>query len=483
MKKIKMFMFILCASLICSISVRAESFYEGKFLQGEYINKEKDGMTNFVTMQFVKDSKGNIVYCLEPFILFKNGKAYREIEGDVKQYKNLSEEQIRKISLIIYYGYGYTGRLDKKWYAITQYLVWKVVDSVHPIYFTKTLNGKKINKYETEIMLLMNDVNNHNSIPSFARKYKVNYGDRLYIPDIPLDDYKIHSDLPIRFDNGLIIDKVIKSGIIYFQKLSNYYQDNFAIFDSNESQDIIRPGNVVNSEHEALVSVLMGSLTLDIRDDDSVYTKESDFTDTCYNVIGVNNGYLNKVCTGKESLIYNIPALPLGRYRIEQISTGGGYKKDYKVKEVVLDENNANQKVVLENELIKNKIEIVKYSCKENKCVFEPFAKFDIYDKFANKVDTIVTNNLGYANIVLGYGTYNVKQIYGKDNYTLADPYSEDIFNEIDTHYKELFNYYIEKDEVKGEEDIVPPDTKTDSIFCKVCDYFILLISKIVYMI
>ncbi len=46
--------------------VYAEEFVEGNFISGEYISKKKDGAIHYMTVQYLKDSKGNIVYCLEP---------------------------------------------------------------------------------------------------------------------------------------------------------------------------------------------------------------------------------------------------------------------------------------------------------------------------------------------------------------------------------------------------------------------------------
>ena len=42
--------------------VRAETFYEGEYITGEYINKVIDGKTYYMTMQYIKDSTNNIVY-------------------------------------------------------------------------------------------------------------------------------------------------------------------------------------------------------------------------------------------------------------------------------------------------------------------------------------------------------------------------------------------------------------------------------------
>ena len=455
--------------------VKAETFYEGEFITGEYINKVIDGKTYYMTMQYIKDSTNNIVYCLEPFVTFENGKVYKEYTGDILGYNNLTSEQKRKISLIIYYGYGYGDRLDSKWYVVTQYLVWKEVNPKANIYFTKTLNGTKINKYKSEQEVILNDVVNHDIIPSFVKDYDLLYNDSLIIEGLNKDYEIVKSDFTYGYNNSknLVISEVVNSGIIKIRKKSNYYDRNVTIYDSNNSQDVIRPGNVINPIMDLNINVLKGNITLDIRDDNSVYTVESDFTNTCYE-ISKNNVVVDSVCTGKEPLIYQTGDLPYGEYTIEQTSYGIGYLPDTNLYTVIIDENN-DTSLILYNKLLKNDIQIVKYACRDNVCVFEEKALFEVYDTNNKLVNTIITDGNGYAFVTLGYGRYDIKQISGLNEYTLSDDFSEKIVDESSVHYKELYNYYIEShEEVKGEYvEIVPvPDTKVDNFFVNIFSLF-----------
>lgn len=455
--------------------VKAETFYEGEFITGEYINKVIDGKTYYMTMQYIKDSTNNIVYCLEPFVTFENGKVYKEYTGDILGYNNLTSEQKRKISLIIYYGYGYGDRLDSKWYVVTQYLVWKEVNPKANIYFTKTLNGTKINKYKSEQEVILNDVVNHDIIPSFVKDYDLLYNDSLIIEGLNKDYEIIKSDFTYGYNNSknLVISEVTNSGIIKIRKKSNYYDRNVTIYDSNNSQDVIRPGNVINPIMDLNINVLKGNITLDIRDDNSVYTVESDFTNTCYE-ISKNNVVVDSVCTGKEPLIYQTGDLPYGEYTIKQTSYGIGYLPDTNLYTVIIDEN-IDTSLILYNKLLKNDIQIVKYACRDNVCVFEEKALFEVYDTNNKLVNTIITDGNGYAFVTLGYGRYDIKQISGLNEYTLSDDFSEKIVDESSVHYKELYNYYIEShEEVKGEYvEIVPvPDTKVDNFFVNIFSLF-----------
>ncbi len=465
MKKILygLLMIFSCISL-----VRAESFVEGKFISGEYVNKVKNGVTNYVTMQYIKDNNGNIVYCLEPYILFKEGDNYDKYEWDLSSYNKLSNEQRRKVELLAYYGYGYGDRTTNKWYVITQVLIWKTVDTTGNIYFTDKLNGKKITKYESEMNELLNDVNNHDVIPNIQNNYIVNYGNNLEIKRLDNNYEIINSSYDYEFGDYLLLKNIRDNGFVEYKKKSNYYEDKIALFVSNNNQDLLRPGNVNNKVYKTNVNVTKGDITLDIRDDHSYYTVESDFSNTCYEIYNSNNEVINNVCTSNEPLIFKTGDLAYGEYIIKQISHGIGYLEDKEVYKVSINSSDSNPTVVLKNKLLKNTLHILKYACVIDDCTYESKAKFGLYDKNNKLVDYLVTDDKGEDSYILGYGSYSVKQISGLKDYSLSDDFSFKVRDEETPINKELFNYKnIEEGEVLAEveepkEEVIetPPDTR-----------------------
>lgn len=442
MKRLIGFIFLFGILLFSGYKkVAALSFTEGDFINGEYITKVNGSKKKYLTLQFINDEKGHFIYCLEPFALFKEGKEYQEYEN-LTAYSSLSEEQKREISLIAYYGYGYKNRTDSKWYAITQYMIWKIVDSEANIYFTDTLNGKKISKYTSEINEINSDIQKHESKETFIKDYVINYGItfKIYGYDATYDikgDYDVIVD-----DNGFSIDKVVKNGKLFFTKVSNYYNDSVRIYDSADSQDLIRPGNVVNQTYEINIKVRVGDVVLNINDDDSVYSVEKDFTNTCYQILKESQ-VVDTVCTGKDSLVYNSDKLPYGNYTVKQISYGVGYRPNTNTYSFSINENNEHPVLSINNYLIKNDIEITKYACKDNKCAFEENAIFEVRDKNGDLVDKMITDGTGYAKKTFGYGTYQVIQVEGLDGYTMVDSYKEFIKDQKAKHKSDLFNYYI----------------------------------------
>lgn len=171
---------------------------------------------------------------------------------------------------------------------------------------------------------------------------------------------------------------------------------------------------------------------------------------------------VDSVCTGKEPLIYKTEALKYGEYIVIQRNHGIGYKEDTKIYKVVISEDNEHPYMILYNQLLKNRIEIVKYACLNQVCAYEKNAKFEVRDSLGNVVDYLKTNEKGESSIIVGYGSYFIKQIQGLEDYTLADDYKEKIVDEESPHKKELFNY---KEDILKEEVVIPPKTSVDSNF------------------
>ena len=74
------------------------------------------------------------------------------------------------INKIAYFGYGYYNHSDPKWYAISQYLIWKEADPLGHYYFTEGLNGLEANKFQEEINEINQLINEYDKDISFNNK-------------------------------------------------------------------------------------------------------------------------------------------------------------------------------------------------------------------------------------------------------------------------------------------------------------------------
>ena len=209
-EKMKKILLLVCvmASFIFMGDVSAETFREGNFISGEYINKVKNGKTYYLTAQFIKDDSNDSIYCLEPFVDFSSGSNYVKYESDFENQLNLTGAQVRRIKLLGYLGYNYNGRTDNKWYVITQYLIWKTIDPSADIYFTDRLNGNRINKYESEINEIERDVRNYEENIFDSSQFTVPLDEKLVLgePNGKLQNYVIKSsDFDVTLDNNPLV--------------------------------------------------------------------------------------------------------------------------------------------------------------------------------------------------------------------------------------------------------------------------------------
>lgn len=465
-KKI-LILFGVIISILFVNKVQAETFLEGEFINGEYINKVKDGRTNYLTMQFIKDQNGNIVYCLEPFKDFLKDNNYQE-NKDFTKYTSLSKDKIERIERLAYYGYNSPMKTDSKWYVVTQYLIWKTVDPTADIYFTDSLNGQKIDKYSREINEIESEIKRSKILPSFINdKIEVNYHDNLTIKDknLILNEYNITSDYQMDIsDYEIKINDLQYDGTITLERNYNLYNHYGSIYISDNSQNLYKPGKPHDENIKVNIHVKKGKIRLDIKDDDSVYSKEKDFGNTCYEIYNSKNELVDKVCTDKE-ITYETDYLPLGDYYVKQKSHGKGYKEDTQKYDVDIDKDQEVVEVELKNKLIRNTIHIYKKYCKNQVCNPEENALFQVYDKFDNLVKEIKTDKNGHANIELGYGSYYTIQISGKTGYSLIDGFADKIVDETSELIHKLTNNFIEIEQPKEqvqEAEIIPPDTSVE---------------------
>lgn len=458
--------FIFCFSLILG-KVNAQKFYEGDFIAGEYVNKVSGGKTYYMTMQFIRDINGNVLYCLEPFVKFNPNNDYQ-----TDSLPSLNNDVIRKVELISYYGYGYGNRMANRWYAITQYLIWKTVSSAD-IYFTDKLNGNRIEKYINEMNEILNDVNNHDN-DSLKKSYKVNYGEDL---TLLIDGYKIVES------NYSIENKIIKnltdSGKIKVTKDSGIYNINREFYSSSGSQKLLLKGNVLNNVYDINIEVLKGNILLDIKHD---YNLED--YQVCYEVYK-EEIIVDKICADKD-IIYKTKDLKYGNYVVKQSFISKGYVVDENEYLVVLD--SYENKIELINKIIKNKLEIFKYYCYLEDCIEENGAVFQIIQD-DRVIDELVTNEDGYGSLELIFGKYTVKQIKGKDGYEFVKDFDLEIDSLLEEYQYTLSNNKIVEEKIEIEEnennskqdeenevllnegEIVPPNTGINS-----CGVYILLI-------
>ena len=184
MRKLIVFCIVIAIISLSSLKVNASSnFYEGEYIDGIYMNKRKEGSSTIYYQKarfFRQTGTNRFAYCIDPFVFFQEGSNYDAVITP----SNLTESQKQEISLIAYFGYGYNNHTEKKWYAITQMMIWKAADLTGNFYFTDKLNGNKIEPYNNEINEINTLIANYKKETSLNNKtYTIIEGETLSIED------------------------------------------------------------------------------------------------------------------------------------------------------------------------------------------------------------------------------------------------------------------------------------------------------------
>ena len=463
-KKINIFL-ILIASIFISknivINVQAEdaNFYEAEYIDGIYMNKYdySTGITYFQKARFFRKTNTNeFAYCIEPFKIFNESSTYESTISPT----NLNKNQIDRISKIAHFGYGYSNHNDSKWYAITQMMIWKEANPNNgDYYFTDSLNGNRINPYDNEINEINNLINNHNTIPSFSNKtYTIISNNKLILEDTNnvLDKYIIDNNNNNNYeikDNKIIINNLKKGNYKYnLIKQDNYYNKPYIFYQANNSQNLIKTGDIENISTSFQINVVETEIDVFKIDKDtkSIITKgEAKLDGSTFTLYDSNmNKIKDLVIKNNQSIIKNIN---FGKYYLKETTPGIGYLLNDKIYEINITEKNTHQEIIVENKVIEKKITIEKkygdnYILKNEKNI-----SFDIYNYLDEKINTITTNEEGIAEITLPYGEYKIVQINSTEGYQKIDPITIKIDN--------TENEKIELKDMK----IPVPNTHTDN--------------------
>ncbi len=396
-----------------------------------------------------------IAYCIEPFRFFKENSNY---ESSIN-INNLSPEKIDTIKRLAYYGYGYDNHQELKWYAITQYLIWQETVQNGEIYFTYTPNGNKVYPFQTEIQELYNLVNNSRLKPSFINQtHYTTENNNLILTDTNnvLKDYKTNNY--IINDNNLIINNLKEGSYsINLTKSYNKYNNPLVFYESPNSQNLVKLGNIEDENIKINIEVLKTNITINKIDYDTknIYPQGESSLDNA--IIGLYDTNMNLI---KEYKItnnkINIENINFGKYYIKEITPGTGYNLNENIYEININKDNYDQIITIENKVIKKKIIIEKKYGEENNLNYEKNITFEIYNKDNQLINTIETNELGIAEIILPYGNYQIKQLNTTTGYQKIEPFIINITNN-DEEIIKLTDYKIKV-----------PNTKKDSYILKI---------------
>lgn len=347
----------------------------------------------------------------------------------------LTKEQIEYIRSISYFGYGYPGHDDYKFYMAAQEIIWEYLSGVEVSWSNEmSANGSKIdiNSYKDEIIRMRHDYIKGIDIRLDKGEYYI--GDEINI--IPssgnINDYVVSNSkyssavikdggLAIKVGNNIGREKIVlnKKGVYDYDSQLYYY---------DTSQRLISNGNY-NSDTKELAFDIKG-VRLDAMVTDSRTATNRPFIGNVslegfiYEVRDENNNVVGVYETNREGKFF-INGLLYGKYYIKQVKPSRGYEKNDEVREFVIDKH-TNDLVLVEN-LISNDLVLNKVYGSNGKYNPEANIRFDFYNEAGELAYIVFTNNRGYARIKILYGNYVVKQNNTTAGYSKIDDFKIEV--------------------------------------------------------
>ena len=378
---------------------------------------------------------------------------------------NLTNERLNYIKAIAYFGYGYLGHNDNKYYMAAQELIWEYLNNID-ISWTNELdiNGPKINidAFKNEIINLVERYLTPLTIPKSA-VYYIGTNHFMTDPNNSISFYTTTSpkiqQLNINKNNLEIkigTDYIGNTSILLTRKKE--YTQPSVIYNSDDSQIMLSAGNLDDLTHEISIKIKGATLTSYVIDKDTnkyLASGQASLLDPTYELYDENKKLIHQ---------YQIPYpgfqiitnLPYGIYYIKHKTPSKGYILNNEI--IKININQLNNNVTLMEEVIKNSIEINKLYEFENENKREANITFEIYDNNNQLYTTVTTTEKGPDVVRLPYGKYTIKQ----NNTTYGYEKVDDIEINIDKENNTIVKYNLLDKKIKTLVHITTKDKNTE---------------------
>ncbi len=399
----------------------------------------------------------NIAYCLEL------GKS---IDSNIYTYTtsfeemNFDENLLNKIKKIAYYGYNYPNHNTNNYYMATQELIWDELET-EQIVWVNGLNRNDIIDIEAEKNEINQLCNTHSMKPSFdGQEIEYTLGETLTIEDSNniLSRFETTSENVIIDGNKLILTEEFNEEEIILTH-PNYTENQFLLYTSGASQKMMSAGGIEDVISTIKVKLNRGTVELnklDIETQSSIPQGEATLVGAVYELYDKDNALVDTIITGTKNKIEN---LPLGTYTLKEKTPSRGYKLDDNIYTIQITKENLSVELNVYEEVIKRKVDIFKVLASDTTGEMTPEVGiiFEVYDINNMLIDTLKTDNDGYASTTLPYGTYTFKQITTTENYYKLEDFTVTI-----SEYNEKPIYKLLSDsEIKAKVKIIKKDFDT----------------------
>ena len=311
-------------------ALTSDSFYFEWIEPRIYVNKYKDGVERSERIQvYHRRSDGRVAYCIEPGIDFSDTAMLTGYDYNQASLSGMSSDTWLRVNLIAYYGYGYGNHTDSKWYAITQYEIWKANPRGWTTYWADSYHGNNISQFEAESAELLSLVNSHFTRPSFSGSTtEVVVGDTITLTDNNnvLSKFTIASnnDATIRKDGNKLYITPNKVGNITINL--NKYNDRIGsptlAYIADGVQNLMTTGNVDPVNANLKINSIGGKVTINKVDKDTkLATPQGDATlkGATYGVFKEDGTKVTSITTDENGVVTSGMLPSQGRYWLQEI--------------------------------------------------------------------------------------------------------------------------------------------------------------------
>ena len=411
-----------------NVSAESATFYEAEYIDNIYMSKYQYSNNTIYYQKarfFRKSDTQEAAYCIEPFTFFNENSVY---ESTLNPY-NLSQEQKTRIERIAHFGYGYKNHTDVKWYAITQMMIWETADpNSGTFFFTDYLNGNKIYPYQDEMNEINYLVNTYDIIPSINNQtYNIVEGQDFYKSSEEIMKFYSSNDNRVNLSYGDIKISNLSEGEYDFTlyRNDNNYNNPVIFYQSYNSQNLLKTGNLENKEASFKVIVKKTEINVTKLDKDTQDTSpqgEAILDGATINVLDLKKNIIRTIEI--KDNIGKTTNLPYGTYYLQEIEAGEGYNINNDLYEVNITTDNPKPQINIYNKVIEKKVTISKKYGEDDNLNPEKNIDFEIYDINNKLIKTVSTNDEGIVSFNLPYGKYKIVQKNSTNGYKKVDPFT-----------------------------------------------------------
>lgn len=398
-----------------------QAIWPSEYISNIYIKKARpDGYTKYQQARFIRRSEDNaFVYCVQPYTDIDNNLPYYNVErSDYARVLGFSDAQWERISLLAYYGYGYEGHSDQKWYAITQVMIWRTTNPESDIYFTDTLNGNRVSRFDGEMAELESLVANHYKAPRFQDNIVMPIGSTITLNDSNnvLSNFRVAGATNVNASvngNTLTVTATkVGDATINLQKSATKYELPPIVYFKDGSQNVFRVGNYDPVRTNLKIKVVGGKVTpekYDVETKTKQAQGEATLDGAIYGIYKIDGTKIGTVSSNTTSNY-----LPeLGRFYLLEEKASTGYTLDSNKYYFEITEDNLTPTVKVYEQVIRRDFEITKVYATDETTIMTPEVgvKFGVYNRNGVLVGEYTTNNQGNFEFNLPYGSYTVKQL------------------------------------------------------------------------